>query len=955
MPSIRTNFVDSSTIALTFEVGAKTKEGKIIAFKQQTGDVISSDRTVEREGKAIGVLVGKDNSLIHEYDAFKSDPAVAFFKAVNSVAPADKEANYKITVGGQTYTPTEVFRKSTILESSWDGSWPPNFVEEHTIHIKLKQPLKTGEKVSVDFQTPLLSDTSVTFSPATIRSEAVHVSQIGFDTKDPVKVAFLSSWLGDNQGVDNEKQGVTYAAGTKFHVVNSQTGAKVYSGTIELSQAANNPSNFSENFSKTDIYKMDFSSVTAAGKYHVLVDGVGKSYDFAIGNNPWQDAFEISARGMYHQRSGIEHKAEYSEFTKPRDLHPDDGVKIYQSKATLMDTDMGLNLKNQISFSALVAGKTDQLVKVAGGWHDAADFDRRAQHLESVNDLLFIAETQPNLVKSTKLNLPESKNNIPDLIDEALWGLDFFKALQRADGAVSGGIESSEHPKTGETSWTESLDVFAYAPDAWSSYKFAASAAKAYALVKPYDSARADGYLSAAIKAMNWASANTPAYAANNIEVKISKNLAAAELYKATADEKWNKVYLSTTVYGNDPLIEWNEHMIEAAHVYGTTKHAGVNKAVQKLGLDDIVSEADAVLKNANDDGFMTPVNPFAPITFTGLITNPTYAAKAFTRAHHITQDAKWHSAMVGAAQFMLGANPTNMSYITGIGQNAPREIMDFEASGVGQGPRPGITIYGLWNPREGNQWWTGPVNDVMPMQWQAPVNETFIGWDAIAPLGEYTVMQGITPSTVLLGYLAGLAKGGGGTVDPDPSTKPTVGNDTLVGTAARDVINALAGNDLVKAAAGNDLLQGADGNDVLLGEAGDDYLAGGFGDDRLEGGDGKDMLYGGRGVDSILGGAGADRIVYTARDEVGDKIFGFDSDDLIVLKGSSFGDLAKGALATGKFAFDAPKDADDHIVFKQADDTLWFDADGNGSTKAIMIADFQTDVRLTAADIMIV
>ena len=51
--------------------------------------------------------------------------------------------------------------------------------------------------------------------------------------------------------------------------------------------------------------------------------------------------------------------------------------------------------------------------------------------------------------------------------------------MQTPEGGIRGGIESSEHPRSGEASWQESLTVMAYAPDVWSSYLYVATAARA--------------------------------------------------------------------------------------------------------------------------------------------------------------------------------------------------------------------------------------------------------------------------------------------------------------------------------------------------------------------------------------------------------------------------------------------------------------------------------------------
>ena len=785
MPIVETYFVDSKTLAITFEVGDKTSPGSIIPYVAGPTDVAYPQfgNIVMREGKQYGYLVGEKLDQIHTFDTFQEDAAVAFFTHTDGVGAVDLEQNYTVTIGGVSYTPSELYHKTTILESAKVNGDFPQFVEKHTVHITLNAPLTAGETVSVSFKSPQLAAVTTKYEPETIRSEAVHVTQTGFDAQDPLKVAFLSTYLGDNAGVTGEAQSIVYKPGTAFHVVNSDTGKIVYTGAVELSQALSNTSNFTVNFSSADVYKMDFSSVTENGKYHVTVDGVGKSYDFTIGENVWQDVFETSARGMFHQRSGIAFDSENTDFVRPRDMHPDDGLVVHQSTATLMDTTMGLNLKGVDTFAALVSGDTGAVVENAwGSWHDAADYDRRIQHTESINDLLQLAEFKPDLVKSTNLNIPESGNNIPDVIDEALWGVDFYLRLQHADGGVSGGIEYDSHPKNGETSWTSTNKAYAYAPDAWSSYKYAGSAAKAAFAVAPYDQARAKVYTESAIKALKWADSHTPDYAINNLDVVQARNLAAAELYRITGDEQWNKIYLETTAYGHKTDLAWNEHTVEAAYTYAKTEQPGVDKTVQALGVTDILAQAAEYLKYQNDDGFMGTINPFSPVTWTGEITTPAAAADLFTRAHALTGDVKWQKAMIGSVQFMLGANPMNMPFITGVGENQIREIMDIDADGLGSAPRPGIPIYGLYNSAEnaaGWWWWSHAAQSDASLG-KIPVNESYIGWEAVPAIDEYTIQQNVSPMALLLGYIAGTDSDGS---TGDSTTGGATGGTTGGGT----------------------------------------------------------------------------------------------------------------------------------------------------------------------------
>jgi endoglucanase len=919
MPIVNVSFVDSSTIAITFEVGRKLSEGAAEVYVAQPGDVIS-DGVLTRNGVEVGLMVGPNGGWLHKWDTFQEDEAVTFFKLVENSTPAAANliSNYKVMVNGLEVSIAEVFRKANILESAQTGRYSTEFVEKQTVHIKLNTPLSLSDVVKVDFAPTTLTDVTTSYDPANIRSEAVHVSQIGFDIHDPLKVAFLSTWLGDNTASTTENQGVTYAAGTKFYVVDEATGQRVYSGEIELSQAANNPSNFEKNFALTDVYKMDFSSVAKAGTYHVYVEGVGNSYSFKIGEDNWKDAFETSVRGLYHQRSGIAQEAPYTDWTKPRDLHPDDGLIIKQSGATLMDTDMGLNLQNKYSFDELVAQSTEVTVNAWGGWHDAADYDRRIQHTDSVRDLFFLANTNPDFVESTRLNIPESTNGIPDVIDEGLWTVDFFMRLQREDGAVSGGIESEGHPANGESSYLESLRVYAYAPDAWSSMKYASAAAQAAKLVDKYDAARAAEYRESAIAAMEWAEANTPAYAATNAEVINARNLAALDLFILTGEQKWHDIFVATSVYSSDRTLAWNEHQIEAAFNYATLDIPGVDPAIQARARADIIAEAEFLINFQKDDGFMGTTNPWAPVGWGTGGPTAEVAANILTRAYALTKDPDYLKAMIGAAQFGLGANPLNMSFTTGVGTNTPREIMDLDADTTGQDARPGITVYGAidyWKYGDIG-WWLGQTGDsIQPNAYGAPVYESYQGWQAIAPLGEFTVMQSISKSALLWGMIAAADAGdtqSTGTANADTITEKTTDVSTSAGNG-NDVVNGSANGTVIHLGNGNDTARANDGDDVVFGDDGNDTLIGGNGSDRLDGGEGNDTLYGNSGADILVGGAGNDTVRYnnsasavTVDLKAGKGTGGDAQDDTYIgverAVGSSFNDVFKGSAASNTF-----------------------------------------------------
>src|ERR671918_237630 len=225
-----------------------------------------------------------------------------------------------------------------------------------------------------------------------------------------------------------------------------------------------------------------------------------------------------------------------------------------------------------------------------------------------------------------------------------------------------------------------------------------------------------------------------------------------------------------------------------------------------------------------------------------------------------------------------------------------------------------------------------------------------------------------------------------------------TSGNDTLSGTAGDDTINGFGGNDLFLAGStgGDDLFYGGTGSDSIefreratsavvvdfrtgtitggssgtisfinvervLGGNFDDILTGDAAGQNLTGRFGADTLWGGGGVDTLWGGGDGNTFVFhetgTANaDRIGDFASGSDK---ILLDGSVMSALgASGNFAAGDARFAAnstgtAQDASDRVVFNTTTKQIFYDADGNGSGAAVLIATLQSGATLVASDIV--
>lgn len=742
--------VSENVVALRIETGDVVR-GKQVAYETRLGDVVGKKGWVSRFGKTIGQIVPGAPDRIWLVDQYVGSK-------LNSECIDTVDYYQVVTAAGTALTPTNVYRKSKINNMAQTGAWNFEWPMVHTLYLELPEKLAVGETYQINFAGNRLQDFEFVYQPDQIRSESVQVSHLGFDPDDPAKVAFLSTWMGDGGGLD-------YAEGKPFWLINTETNEKIYQGQIALSQSADIKDRRGRNHNDTDVFMMDFSAVTTPGRYQVYVEGVGTSYEFEIGENTWRDAFYVSARGMYHQRSGIALEQPYTDYSRPRPFHPDDGMVIYQSTVPLMDTDMGFDWRNGVdAFDALLETRTDEIVTDAwGGWMDAGDWDRRIPHLEVSRSFLELVELYPEYFSSVDLNLPESDNNLPDILDEALWGLDVFRRLQTEDGGIPGGIESASHPRSPEGSWQESQTVMVYGPGIWSSYLYANVAARAAHVLAKYDQTLAQTYRESAVRAMNWANAELAKKSGDQHTIIYDeRNLAAAELYRLTGDQQWHQLFLETTVFtdADAPAAKWKSHdHRHAAFVYSRTSRPDINQAAKQNAKNALIRAANGDIKHIESNGFKWNMEPGVLVGW-GTIGAP--KTQTLFQAHTLTGDRKYLRAGILATQFSAGANPSNMVHTTGLGYRDPNMPLIVDARVSGQTPPPGISVYGpmdVKNPEGHVERWRPSLElfaeDMAPKPWEWPTAEAYFDFFYYVPVTEFTVHQTMGPTAYAWGYLA--------------------------------------------------------------------------------------------------------------------------------------------------------------------------------------------------------
>src|SRR5690606_10847443 len=163
----------------------------------------------------------------------------------------------------------------------------------------------------------------------------------------------------------------------------------------------------------------DFSPLTAPGDYQLRVEGLPDSVVFTIDNDIYQALNAAAAKAFYFNRASTELLPEHAGIYARPAGHPDDQVFVHASAADAIRPE-----------GTVISGPK--------GWYDAGDYNKYIVNSGiSTYTLLAAYEHFPEHYQAQHLNIPESDNAVPDLLDEIHWNLEWMLAMQDPkDGGV---------------------------------------------------------------------------------------------------------------------------------------------------------------------------------------------------------------------------------------------------------------------------------------------------------------------------------------------------------------------------------------------------------------------------------------------------------------------------------------------------------------------------------------
>lgn len=470
---------------------------------------------------------------------------------------------------------------------------------------------------------------------------------------------------------------------TRFTLVKAGTDTAVFSG--ELSAAA------SWDASDDRVKLADFSSVTAAGDYQLRVDGLALSPVFSIATDSYQELLAASIKAFYFNRSGIELlPAHAGKFARPAG-HPDTKVFIHPSAAS-------------------AARPTGTVISSPKGWYDAGDYNKYIVNSGiSTYSLLAAYEHFPTLFTSLALDIPESGNRLPDLLDETLWNLEWMLSMQDPnDGGVYHKLTNKNFDGTVMPHQATS-ERYVVQKTTSAALNFAAVMATASRVLAPFDKdlpGLPAKMRTAAESAWAWALAHPDVTYQQPADVSTGqygdKHLAdefawaAAELYITTKKDAYYQAMKAGETdnrvpsWGDVRGLAWVSLAHHRNHLTAVADKALIASRIRSLA-DELKGAwaASSYRVSMRKGDFIWGSNSVA-----------LNQALMLVQAYRLTGEREYLDAAQAQVDYVLGRNPTDTSFVTGFGEKStlhphhrPSEadaIVEPIPGFIAGGPQPG-------------------------------------------------------------------------------------------------------------------------------------------------------------------------------------------------------------------------------------------------------------------------
>lgn len=494
--------------------------------------------------------------------------------------------------------------------------------------------------------------------------------------------------------------GESFSPGGEYALVNAETNEHVYTSGPEIWNSGQTNASSGD---KT--WWFDFSSFTTSGKYYVLdVEKNVRSFEFEISPAVYNEVLRQAVRTFFYQRVGYKKEAQFA-------------GQEWADGASHIGPGQD---KEARLFSSPNNAATEK--DLSGGWYDAGDYNKYTNWTANYVVEMMKAYLEAPQAWGDDYHIPESGNGVPDLLDEAKWGIDHLLRMQNEDGSVLS-IVDEDHASPPSSATGPSL----YGPATTSATLNTASAlaisSKVFSSISMTE--YADRLKQHAIKAWEWADANPDVLFKNNdsgynsvgigagqqeesdYQREMTKLEAASFLFDITKDEVYKNYFDAN--YTTAHLLEWGHaYPFEVANQEALLYYALIPEATAGVA-DDIKSIYENSMKNGSEN---FPAWSSAKDPYRAHLQDYTWGSNSIKAAQgnmfydfilfelDQSKDQEAKDAAMAYINYIHGVNPLNMVYLSNMyDYGAENSVNEFYhtwfADGSAKWDRVGESTYG--------------------------------------------------------------------------------------------------------------------------------------------------------------------------------------------------------------------------------------------------------------------
>jgi endoglucanase len=487
--------------------------------------------------------------------------------------------------------------------------------------------------------------------------EIIKINQSGYYTGAP-KIAIVASDYNND-----EYAGRNFG----FYILRLNSNDTVFKNSLGPIQQSPN--------SSLKTRKADFSDLRQNGKYILFIPGIGISYPFEIKPGVHQQVAKAILKGFYFTRVSMPLEEKFAGKWHRAAGHPDNAVLVHPSAAT----------------DKRPAGT---IISSPGGWYDAGDYNKYIVNSGiTTGTLLSAYEDFSGYFKQLKTNIPESNNNVPDILDEALYNIRWMLTMQDPnDGGVYHKCTNAAFDPMVQPGVTK-LPRYVVQKSTAAALDFIAVMAQANRVFKNFNQKLADSCLKASTYAWQWALANPAVeYNQNTMNNKYEPKVttgaygdrnfkdewfwAASELFATTGKKNYYDT-VAAQMADAVSLPSWNNVRMLGYYTLVRLKNSlpSFSKTATEIFSKKIVGFADSLLPKVATNAFGTVMGQSRRDFIWGSSSVAANQGIALINAYLITGDKKYVDYALSNMDYLLGRNATGYCFVTGIGNKYPMRI----------------------------------------------------------------------------------------------------------------------------------------------------------------------------------------------------------------------------------------------------------------------------------------